>query len=272
MTTETRPTAQNILVIEDSHVQSKIICRHIESMTTFSTVSADSLEAATEVLNTMRDDIFAAVVDLNLPDAPYGEAVDLVQSYGLAAIVLTATFKNEVRDALLARNVADYVLKESIVVLDDVENKIERLFKNQFIKALVVDDSRTARGSVRSLLQVQNFQVLEAQDGVQALEVLEAHPDIKLVVTDYEMPNMDGFQLITEIRKQYSKQQLAIVGISGAGESAMTARFLKNGANDFLHKPFAAEEFSWRVTQTIELIEVVCQLTECYEKVEQQES
>lgn len=263
---ETQTQAQKILVIEDSHVQAKIICRHLEAMTTFSTVSADSLEEATRVLNTMRDEIFAAVVDLNLPDAPYGEAVDLVQSHGLAAIVLTATFKDDVRDALLARNVADYVLKESIVVLDDVESKIERLFKNQFIKALVVDDSRTARNTVRNLLEIQNYHVLEAENGKQALEVLDANPDIKLIVTDYEMPVMDGYELTSEVRRRYKKQQLAIVGISGAGESAMTAKFLKHGANDFLHKPFAAEEFSWRVNQTVELVEIVCELTQCNEE------
>lgn len=263
---ETEPKAQKILVVEDSHVQAKIICRHLEAMTTFRTVSADSLQEAARVLDTMRDEIFAAVVDLNLPDAPYGEAVDLVQSHGLAVIVLTATFKDEVRDALLARNVADYVLKESIVVLDDVESKIERLFKNQFIKALVVDDSRTARGTVRNLLEIQNYQVLEAENGRRALEVLDAHPDIKLIVTDYEMPEMDGYELTSEVRRRYKKQQLAIVGISGAGESAMTAKFLKHGANDFLHKPFAAEEFSWRVNQTVELVEIVCELTECHEQ------
>lgn len=266
MTDNTNPKAQKILVIEDSNVQSKIICRHIESMTNFSTVSADSLEATAAVLDSMRGEIFAAVVDLNLPDAPYGEAVDIVQQHGLAAIVLTATFKDDVRDSLLARNVADYVLKESIVVLDDVESKIERLFKNQFIKALVVDDSRMARSSVRSLLEVQNYQVLEAENGVQAMQVLEANPDIKLIVTDYEMPEMDGYELTTEVRRKYNKHQLAIVGISGAGDSAMTAKFLKHGANDFLHKPFAAEEFSWRVNQTVELIELVCELTECYEQ------
>jgi len=271
MSDTNEPKAQLILVIEDSHVQSKIICRHIEAMTTFSTVSADSLEATAAVLDTMRDDIFAAVVDLNLPDAPYGEAVDLVQQHGLAAIVLTATFKDEVRDSLLARNVADYVLKESIEVLDDVEKKIERLFKNQFIKALVVDDSRTARGSVRSLLSVQNYQVLEAENGKVALEVLAENPDIKLIVTDFEMPEMDGYELITEVRRLYKKQQLAIVGISGAGNSAMTAKFLKLGANDFLHKPFAAEEFCWRVNQTVELVELVGELTECYEKQRTQE-
>lgn len=257
------PTAIKILVIEDSHVQAKIICRHIEGLSNFETVGAHSMEEAREALDGMRDDLLAAVVDLNLPDAPDGEAVDLVQSYGLPAIVLTATFKDEVRDSLLRKNVADYVLKSSMIVLDDVVNMVSRLYKNQSLKALVVDDSRAARNMVRRLLEQQNFTVLEAGNGREALDAIGADPDVSLVVTDYEMPEMDGFEFCSEIRRTRRKDSLAIVGISGAGESSMTAKFLKHGANDFLTKPFEAEEFCWRVNQTMEMLEIARELNEC---------
>ncbi|NJB69066.1 PleD family two-component response regulator [Desulfobaculum xiamenense] len=262
--TEVSP-AMRVLVIEDSNVQAKIISRHIEGVTNFSTVWAGTLEEAKSIIAEMREELFVAVVDLNLPDAPDGEAVDLTMSYGLPSIVLTATFHDEVRDSLLERNVADYVLKESIVVLDSVVDSLSRLFKNQFLKALVVDDSRAARNLVRNLLEIQNFQVLEAGDGQEALEVVAATPDLRLVVTDWEMPRMDGFTLCGELRKAHKKDSLAIVGISGAGGSAMTAKFLKLGANDFLAKPFSAEEFSWRVNQTMEMVELVKELNECQE-------
>lgn len=256
-------TSTTILVIEDSHVQAKIISRHIEALTNFGTVTAHSLEEAREYLEQYRDAIFAAVVDLNLPDAPDGEAVDLVQSYGMASIVLTATFHDEVRDALLKKNVADYVLKSNMEVLDDVVDRLERLFKNQAIKALVVDDSRAARSYVRNLLEVQNFIVYEAEDAKAALALMSEHSDITLMVSDYEMPGMDGFELCAEIRKEKKKDTLAIIGVSGAGESSMTAKFLKHGANDFLTKPFEAEEFSWRVNQTMEMLEITKELSEC---------
>ena len=256
-------TAVRILVIEDSPVQAKIISRHIEGLSNFETVSAHTMEEAREVLDTMRDDLLAAVVDLNLPDAPDGEAVDLVQSYGLAAIVLTATFRDDVRDALLEKNVVDYVLKSSMIVLDDVVDVVSRLFKNQFIKTLVVDDSKAARSVVRRLLELQNYVVMEAENGQEALDMLAADPDISLVVTDYEMPVVDGFELCAEVRRTRKKDSLAIVGISGAGESFMTAKFLKHGANDFLTKPFEAEEFCWRVNQTMERLEIAGELNEC---------
>lgn len=259
MTDERRSTT--ILVIEDSHVQAKIISRHIENLTNFGTVTANSLEEARDYLEQYRESIFAAVVDLNLPDAPDGEAVDLVQSYGMASIVLTATFHDEVRDALLKKNVADYVLKSSMSVLDDVVERLERLFKNQFIKALVIDDSRAARSYVKKLLEIQNFTVFEAEDAKTALSLMDETPDIVLLVSDYEMPGMDGFELCAEIRKQHKKDSLAIIGVSGAGESSMTAKFLKHGANDFLTKPFEAEEFSWRVNQTVEMLEITQELS-----------
>lgn len=254
--------AMRVLVIEDSNVQAKIVSRHIEGLTNFSTVWAGTLEEAREIITEMREEIFVAVVDLNLPDAPDGEAVDLTMSYAIPSIVLTATFHDDVRDSLLERNVADYVLKESMVVLDSVVDAITRLFKNQFLKALVVDDSKLARGQVRHLLEIQNFQVEEAEDGQQAIDRIKEAADISLVVTDWEMPHKDGFALCSELRKTYKKDSLAIVGISGAGGSAMTAKFLKLGANDFLAKPFSAEEFSWRVNQTMEMVELIKELNE----------
>lgn len=256
-------TAMRVLVIEDSAVQSKIICRHIEGLSNFDTVSAHSMEEAREVLDSMREEMLAAVVCLNLPDAPDGEAVDLVQSYGVPTIVLTATFREDVRESLLRKNVADYVLKSSMIVLDDVVNVVSRLYKNQFLKALVVDDSRSARHMVRKLLEMQRFTVFEAENGKAALEMLQAEPEISVVVSDYEMPVMDGFELCAEIRHTRKKDSLAIVGISGAGESSMTAKFLKHGANDFLTKPFEAEEFCWRVNQTVEMLEIARELNTC---------
>lgn len=264
-------TAARILVIEDSPVQAKIIMRHIEGMSHFETVSAHSLEEAERILAEQREFLFAAVVDLNLPDAPDGEAVDLVHSNGLAAVVLTATFHNEVRDSLLKKNVADYVLKSSMIVLDDVVEALARLYRNQFIKALVVDDSKTARRVVRDLLEIQNIRVVEeAENGREALEKLEADEDIAIVVTDYEMPVMDGFEFCAEVRKTRRKDSLAIVGVSGAEESSMTAKFLKHGANDFLTKPFDPEAFSWRINQTLEMLEIARELSTCLGRLDEQ--
>jgi diguanylate cyclase (GGDEF)-like protein len=68
---------------------------------------------------------------------------------------------------------------------------------------------------------------------------------------------MDGIELTRRLRAQHSRDRLAIVGISGAGRSSLVAQFLKNGANDFLHKPFSREEFFCRISQNVENLELI---------------
>ena len=70
-----------------------------------------------------------------------------------------------------------------------------------------------------------------------------ANPDIKILITDYNMPRMDGFELVKTIRGKYEKTDLVIIGLSSDEDGSLSARFIKNGANDFLRKPFNHEEF-----------------------------
>jgi diguanylate cyclase (GGDEF)-like protein len=151
--------------------------------------------------------------------------------------------------------VVDYVLKESHATLRYLGNMVNRLHANKDIKTLVVDDSKAIRMHVCELLRQYQFKVLEAGDGEQALDILSRNRDIKLVVTDYNMPKMDGFELTKKIRETYEKEELAIIGLSGVETETLSARFIKMGANDFVAKPFQPEEFFCRVTQNVDLIE-----------------
>ncbi len=254
---------RTVLIIEDSHVQSKIISKQIQALTQFETVIANTMEQARTLLDTAKDSLFIALIDLNLPDAPDGEAVDLCLAYGVPSIVLTATFNEEIRKRFLDRNVADYFFKGTIQDMDPMVHSLERIFKNQFVKVLAVDDSRMALGHLRHLLAVQRLQVLTAENGEEAMTVLEENPDIALIITDYNMPGMDGFDLVRNVRARYKADRLAIIGISAVGSGTLSAQFLKNGANDFITKPFEAEEFYWRINQTLEMLDIIANLSQC---------
>ena len=258
---------RTVLIIEDSHVQSKIISKQITALTQFETVIANSMEEAGSILEASRDRIFIALIDLNLPDAPDGEAVDLCLTYAVPGIVLTATFNEDIRKRFLDRNVVDYFFKGSIQDMDPMLFSLERVFKNQFSTVLIVDDSRMALAHLRHLLEVQRYKVVEARDGEQALQMLDQHPEVSMLITDYNMPNMDGFELVRKVRARYKANRLAIIGISAAGSGTLSAQFLKNGANDFLTKPFEAEEFYWRVNQTMEVLDIMSSLSTCQEQV-----
>ena len=119
---------------------------------------------------------------------------------------------------------------------------------------------RSFRTRVADLLTVHQYKVFQAGDGIQALKILNENPDIKMVITDYNMPNMDGFQLIKEIRGKFSKEDISIIGMSG--DNLLSAKFIKLSANDFFSKDFFTEEFYCRVTQNIEAIEHIKEIKE----------
>jgi diguanylate cyclase (GGDEF)-like protein len=136
------------------------------------------------------------------------------------------------------------------------------LHRNRDCKVLVVEDSKPARQYICDLLKSYQFQVLEAASGKQGLAMLESTPDIRLVITDYWMPEMDGVEMVKRMRLTRHQDRLAIIGLSAGGGSALSAQFIKSGANDFINKPFLREEFFCRVTQNVRMIDMIERLTD----------
>lgn len=249
---------ERILVVEDSLFFSSLLKKEIEAKLKFDVTVAQSYAEAMELIDGNREAWFVAILDLNLPDAPDGEIVDSVSERDIPSIVFTGDFRTEVRDRVLSNNVIDYVIKGVQYSVDHVVSLINRIARNRSIKVMVVDDSNANRAFVSRLLKTHKYHVLEAVDGVEAIEVFEKNPEIKLIVTDYNMPNMDGFELTKTVRaKRPGKGGLAIIGMSAADNSILSAKFLKYGANDFITKPFLPEEFLCRASQNIEMIEHV---------------
>jgi diguanylate cyclase (GGDEF)-like protein len=246
-----------ILVVEDSKMFANIITGKIQDRLGFRCQVAPSLESARVLVDKGASDYFMAVLDLNLPDARDGEIVDYILAKGIPAVVFTANVDDDTREQILSRNIVDYVLKESNLDIDYLVRIIDRLYKNQRVKVLVVEDSNVTRSLLRNLLQTHKFTVMEAHDGNEGLEILEQNPEIKLIITDFSMPKMDGFQFVSAVRKKHPPDQLAIIGISAHDSALMSAKFLKKGANDFIHKPFVKEEFYCRVNHNIEMLEYI---------------
>jgi CheY-like chemotaxis protein len=101
-------------------------------------------------------------------------------------------------------------------------------------KILIVDDSDATRNSLLFSLQQQDFTVYAAKNGLEALRIIEDNKDMFLVITDINMPNMNGFQLIEEIQKQKELPDLPIVVLSVNEENGDQA--LKKGATAFIIK------------------------------------
>jgi len=244
---------KRILIVEDNKTLAKLLAKKISSTLEYEVDIAYKLSEAKLFLSKYK--YFVTLLDINLPDAPNGEIVDYVLSKGQQTIVISGNINKEFRKKMLKKNIIDYVNKGGIGDINYTLNIIQRLEKNQEHKVLVVDDSMIFRKQMDGFLKNLFYTVYTVAHGEEALGMLKTHPDISLVITDYNMPVMDGLELVQEIRKEKNKNELCIIAISSNEDEEVNALFLKQGANDYINKPFSKEEFSCRVNNSIEALE-----------------
>jgi len=244
---------ERILIVEDNKTLAKLISKKISESLEFEVDVAYTLHEAKLFIRMHK--YFVTLLDLNLPDAPDGEVVDYVLSHDNQVIVLSGNIDKDFRKKMLKKNIIDYVNKGGVNDINYIIHTIDRLQKNQKHKVLVVDDSMVFRKQMKNMLDNLYFKVITVAHGEEALGMLEANTDISLMITDYHMPVMDGLELTNAVRKTYKKSDLSIIALSSNADDEINAMFLKNGANDYITKPFSKEEFSCRINNSIEALE-----------------
>ena len=112
------------------------------------------------------------------------------------------------------------------------------------LKILVVDDEQRMRKLVRDFLVKQNFEVMEAGDGEEAVDLFYANKDIALIILDVMMPKMDGWQVCREIRK-YS--QVPIIMLTAKSDEKDELQGFDLGVDEYVSKPFSPKILVARV-------------------------
>lgn len=256
-----------LLHVESSRVITRLVKHEIYQLMPLTIDTAETKSQTLELLTQNASDYDLAVVCLSLEDSPHGEIVQTVLEYQIPTIIFSGTFDETAREKFLNQSgVVEYVVKENMGSLKYLAQLVRRLLRNKSIKVMTVDDSRAMRTHVSCLLNQYQFQVIEAENGQQALDLLAENPDIKLIVTDYHMAPIDGLELTRRIREEIGREELAIIALSAVEQGTLSARFIKSGANDFLTKPFLPEEFFCRITQNIDLIEKTRELIDAATK------
>ena len=106
------------------------------------------------------------------------------------------------------------------------------------IRVMVVDDMSTSRGLITQALDAFGIRnVASAADGMSAAKALQTHP-VHLVISDYNMPNMDGLQLLHHLRSQPKTKGVGFILITGRAEKSIIDHGRQLGMNNFLKKPF----------------------------------
>ncbi len=110
------------------------------------------------------------------------------------------------------------------------------------MKVLIVDDSGPIRKVMAKMLERMGFEILEAENGKAALAQLEQHPDIGLLMLDWNMPEMNGIELIEAVNeKRPADARPKIVMVTTENEMGKIEKAMTKGANEYIMKPFTEE-------------------------------
>ena len=107
------------------------------------------------------------------------------------------------------------------------------------MKLLVVDDSSTMRRIIKNTLARLGYKnVLEGADGVEGWNQMDSNPDIDMLITDWNMPEMNGLELVKKVRADDRFKDLPIIMVTTEGGKAEVITALKAGVNNYIVKPF----------------------------------
>jgi PleD family two-component response regulator len=243
-----------ILLAEDSNVFTSMIGKRLQELFGIEVEICRNFEDLQLAYDRSTEPVTLAISNINLPGAENGEALEYLIDLSIPTIVFTGTFHEDTRDKLLAKDIVDYILKDNVFAVEMLAESVCRFLTNHRHHVLIVDDSPTARALLSSRLKRYNFRVSVADSGAKALELLKKNADIGLVVTDYNMPDIDGFELTRRIRSVRGSHELRVIGVSSSSNRLLSARFLKAGGNDFMLRPFIDEEFYCRINQNLDTL------------------
>ncbi|PCK05584.1 MAG: hypothetical protein COA42_18130 [Alteromonadaceae bacterium] len=138
---------------------------------------------------------------------------------------------------------------------NDVSSELEKESNARF-KILIVDDDAVNRAVLLAQLKGQNYALITASSGAQALENFESDGPFDLILLDVMMPVMSGYEVCTTLRKRYSLQELPIIFLTAKNLISDLADAFELGANDFLTKPISIGELISRVRTHLQLLDM----------------
>ncbi|MGB9668393.1 MAG: response regulator [Thermosulfidibacteraceae bacterium] len=120
------------------------------------------------------------------------------------------------------------------------------------MKILVVDDSPTMRRIIVNVLNRIGYKdVIEAENGLDALHKLKVNPDVSLILTDWNMPEMDGLTFVETVRSSPVFKSIPIIMVTTIGAKEEIIKALKAGVNNYIVKPFTPDILREKIEKTL---------------------
>jgi len=240
-----------ILIVEDSKAMNFMIHKDLTDLD-YSCDSAFTLKEATQLINENVYDYIT--LDFHLPDGKGSELIKTISDLSKTKIIVfTSSLNEELRKNLFHFGILDYLNKDYSFKdnIREIDKTIKHVEKNRQSSILIVDDSLLIRSQIEKILRPRNYNIFTANNGAQTYEILKKE-SIDLILLDLELPDIYGLDLLKDI-KNHSNEDIPVIIISGRDDSATYRSCLKNGASDFIKKPFIFEELILKVDFRIEL-------------------
>jgi len=120
------------------------------------------------------------------------------------------------------------------------------------MKLLVVDDSSVTRKVIKAAADLLEMEVEEAQDGMEALDKLsQLHNEIDLILLDWNMPGMGGYDAIVEIKSNDKYKNIPVMMVTTEGQQSSIVAAVQAGADNYLVKPFTVEDLGIKITECL---------------------
>jgi len=235
-----------ILVIENSKIINNVVTKELRK----SNLSVQQAFYFHEAQKILENELFELIIlDLYLPDKEGSELIASIQSLTKTKLVVLSSLQDkQLRDELFQYGILDYIIKDKNLLysLGEITKLIDNIILSETENILIVDDSKFICKQVQTVLEPRNYKVISCFDAKTALDMLQNYT-FKIIILDMELPDMHGTKLLEFIRKDKNHLFVPVVVLSGTSTPETIRQVLKNGANDFLKKPFAFEEFILKV-------------------------
>ena len=248
---------KKLLIVDDDKFIISMIVDKLKTYKNLEILTALSYKEGIKCISTNKNSISAAIIDLNLPDCNDGDMANYTLSKKIPTVILTGKYDKSMKEKLLQYSTLDFIIKDGKKGIKDSIFTIKRVLNNFDTNVLVVDDSNVQRKMLEKILLDMKLNVDSAKNGQEALEILKnSEKKYSLVLTDYNMPKMDGMELVSKLREEYDKDELGIIALSSNEESKTITEFIKLGANDYINKSYSNTEVITRVNSTLDLLDL----------------
>ncbi|MEC0093261.1 response regulator [Paenibacillus macquariensis] len=261
----TENSLKHLLIVEDDQIQRNAIIEFIDHDDVSITAASSGKEALQELRKQKYD---CMVLDLMLTDMTGFELLDQIrddkQLADLPIIIYTGKELNHQEEMILRKYTESIIIKdvrsperlldETTLFLHRVEANLpedkreilqklhnkETLFENK--KILLVDDDIRNVFALSSVLESYHMEVVFAENGRDALDILEKQPDFDLILMDMMMPEMDGYEAMRQIRQIPEFQRLPIIALTAKAMKEDRSKCIEAGASDYVKKPIQTEQ------------------------------